>query len=281
MFYRIQWHSLHDHPSLALEVCPPAHPVWALYILLLYLCLDCYWHISRRDFYIQADQLQGMTMTNNHWLLITVEDQPTQQSRTYFNGALVPTESVPSMCCLWKCLSGGVSMWSEAVHWVLALGLQERYRSRLFATCILPGATQHELQSVLQVDAAYVGLGGAQVRPQCEPKPAAAIVSLGPLTERYGVSLNLFQWVAILQFKKTGHFKVPLKWVNCYLSWLLEMCLWYIIYLVHISYLVDIRIQGLISRNDRGPLWDENQYSNARKHSKNLEIRVLVYIFLL
>ena len=37
-----------------------------------------------------------------------------------------------------------------------------------------PGATQRELQSILQMDSTCAGLGGSQVEPKCDPKLAAA-----------------------------------------------------------------------------------------------------------
>lgn len=41
------------------------------------------------------------------------------------------------------------------------------------ATCVLPGATWHELQNGLQIIASCTGLGGAWERLSCEVKPAA------------------------------------------------------------------------------------------------------------
>ena len=45
---------------------------------------------------------------------------------------------------------------------------------------VLSRATQHELQSDLQMAATFAGLGGAQGRPSCDPRLAAA--SAGPGT---------------------------------------------------------------------------------------------------
>lgn len=61
--------------------------------------------------------------------------------------------------------------------------VSEEVKVKVICHLCLHGMTQHELQSVLQMAAAYAGLGGAQVRSSCEPRPAAAIVSLGPLSE--------------------------------------------------------------------------------------------------
>ena len=63
---------------------------------------------------------------------------------------------------------GSASAWSEA-----GSGGSKRSRQRSTDTWALPGATQHELQSDLQMAAACAGLAGAQERPGCEPSQAA------------------------------------------------------------------------------------------------------------
>ena len=57
-------------------------------------------------------------------------------------------------------------------------GVSGKYRPGSPTTCVLLGATWHELQSSVQVAATCAGLGGAQERPNCKPRPTAA--SAGP-----------------------------------------------------------------------------------------------------
>ena len=72
----------------------------------------------------------------------------------------------------------------EVVEWcfnmaMLALTPSGRYRPSSADTSLLLGATQHELQSYLQMSATCAGLGGAQLRPSCEPRLAAASAGSG------------------------------------------------------------------------------------------------------
>ena len=53
-------------------------------------------------------------------------------------------------------------------------GSSWKIQAKVSPACVLPGATQHELQSDLQMAATCAGLGGAQVKPSCEPRPATA-----------------------------------------------------------------------------------------------------------
>lgn len=58
-------------------------------------------------------------------------------------------------------------MWSESVHWVHWLGdIPEGARST--TTSALPWATQHEIQSDLQMIAIFVLFRGILERPSCE-----------------------------------------------------------------------------------------------------------------
>ena len=56
--------------------------------------------------------------------------------------------------------------------------------------CALPRAIQHELQSNLQIAATCAGLGGAQERPSCEPRPTATSARPGTLSKRYMVFIG-------------------------------------------------------------------------------------------
>ena len=60
---------------------------------------------------------------------------------------------------VWRCLPGASAL--------------RRCRRRLATICVLPEASQHELQNDLQMASNCSGLGGAQERPSCEPKLAA------------------------------------------------------------------------------------------------------------
>ena len=51
----------------------------------------------------------------------------------------------------------------------VALGTSRKCRPRSAAACVLPRATQHELQSNLPMAAIYAGIGGAQERSSSEP----------------------------------------------------------------------------------------------------------------
>ena len=64
-------------------------------------------------------------------------------------------------------------MWSEAVHGCAGSGDSGRCRPRSAATCVLPGATHHELQSNLQMAATFTGLGDVLEGPSCKLSPAA------------------------------------------------------------------------------------------------------------
>ena len=58
-------------------------------------------------------------------------------------------------------------------------GPPRRCRPRSATNCALPGAIWHQLQSDLPMAATYAGLGGAQVKPRCEPRLAAASAKSG------------------------------------------------------------------------------------------------------
>ena len=92
-------------------------------------------------------------------------------------GALVLAESTPWVCHLWRWLVGA-STWSEVVHevhWLWGL-MGDTGPGQLPSLRALPGATQHQLQSSLQMAATCARLGGAQERPYCKPRLAAASV---------------------------------------------------------------------------------------------------------
>ena len=75
---------------------------------------------------------------------------------------------------------GGASKSSEAVHgvrWLWDL-------PGCIGHGVLPGATQPDLLSNLQMAATCAGLGGAQARPSCEPKPAAATARSGATQQK-------------------------------------------------------------------------------------------------
>ena len=55
-----------------------------------------------------------------------------------------------------------------------ALKFPRLCRPRSAPTCVLPGATLHELQSNLKMAATCHGLGGSQAKPNYEPRLAAA-----------------------------------------------------------------------------------------------------------
>ena len=57
---------------------------------------------------------------------------------------------------------------------VQALGFPSCCRSGSAITCVLPGATQHDLQSNLQMAATCAGLGVSQVKPSYESILVAA-----------------------------------------------------------------------------------------------------------
>ena len=57
---------------------------------------------------------------------------------------------------------------------VQSLGLPRWRRPGSATSCVPPRATQHELQSNLQMAASCVGLRGSQVEPNCDLKLAAA-----------------------------------------------------------------------------------------------------------
>ena len=61
---------------------------------------------------------------------------------------------------------------------VQALGFARLGRPGSATTCVPPEASQHELQSNLQMAATYAGLGVSQVKPNYDPK--LTLVSAGP-----------------------------------------------------------------------------------------------------
>ena len=63
---------------------------------------------------------------------------------------------------------------------------KQEAKQKSAATCAPPRATQHELQSDLQLAATCAGLGGAQVRPNCKPVLAPARAGPGVIRKRYG-----------------------------------------------------------------------------------------------
>ena len=71
---------------------------------------------------------------------------------------------------------GGVSVLSVAVHWVSTIAVWgfSAGAGQGQPPFVLPETTQHELQSNLQITATCTGLGGSQVKPNCDPKLAAA-----------------------------------------------------------------------------------------------------------
>ena len=58
-------------------------------------------------------------------------------------------------------------------------------RPRLATTCVVPGATQHELQGYLQVAGNCVGLGGAPARHAVNQGLLLLVPGLGPSRKRY------------------------------------------------------------------------------------------------
>lgn len=64
--------------------------------------------------------------------------------------------------------------WVMLQHGLLALGPLRKFRPKSAVACVLPRATQHELQSNLKMASTCAGLGGAQVRPSCGPRLATA-----------------------------------------------------------------------------------------------------------
>ena len=63
--------------------------------------------------------------------------------------------------------------------WYAGSVASQEVQPRSATTCVLPRATCFELQRDLQLPVACYGLGGAQERSRCEPRPAAASVWLG------------------------------------------------------------------------------------------------------
>ena len=131
-----------------------------------------------RGIYHQASQLQELAVTTDHRGGSAVQG-PTPQSRIYFSGALVPTESTPWVCHLWRWLS---VVWSCLLG-ALAERPPERYRSRSITACVLPRATWHKLQNYLQMAATCARLRDAQVRPGYKPRQAAASARAGVIKQ--------------------------------------------------------------------------------------------------
>lgn len=120
--------------------------MWSV-IVETWLLLACQWDgftpmpINCKD-RLQPSTTELWPPTSNHCWRSTVQD-PTRQSWTYFNGALVPA----------KCVSYGgvwvVKLWHglKLLLGALALGPPRRCRPRSSATYILLWTTWHELQS--------------------------------------------------------------------------------------------------------------------------------------
>ena len=49
-------------------------------------------------------------------------------------------------------------------------GASQEVEAKVSHSCVLPGSSGHDLQSDLQVATTCAGLGGAQVKPSCEPR---------------------------------------------------------------------------------------------------------------
>ena len=105
---------------------------------------------------------------------------PSAQSRTSSRRAVVFAESAL------ECVIGGSSWVArlqrglKTVRWGAGSRASWRCRPSSAATCVLPGATQRELQSDLHVAATCAGLGGVRERPSCESRLVAASVGPGP-----------------------------------------------------------------------------------------------------
>ena len=131
-------------PSLChfFQVCPL---IFAVYTLLLYLSLDCSWHVNGWNLF--PGSRAASTGCAHHGE--SAVQKPIPLSRTYFSRALVPPESTPWVCHLWK-WSSGASMWSEAVHqvcwfWSPLGGCRPRPATPLF--CLGPPGMSHKVIS--------------------------------------------------------------------------------------------------------------------------------------
>ena len=77
-------------------------------------------------------------------------------------------------------------MVSSCLQGAMTLGFTTWCRPSSVPTCILPRATQHELQSDLHMDATCDGLRGFQTKPGCDLSWLQLVPDLEPLSKMYG-----------------------------------------------------------------------------------------------
>ena len=130
MSCRTQQHSLPGHQSRVLQVRPsPTGYMQPPVVVEPWLLVPCRWEgiIPR----------WSAMSTSQDYSRRAVVQEPTPWSRTYFNGALVPTKSTSWVYCYKRWLGGAPLAWSEAATGCTGSGASQEVQTKI-SCCLCP-----------------------------------------------------------------------------------------------------------------------------------------------